>query len=47
MFPSIPKVTGCSHFSYWQDGGCHLQDSKCLGFCDLTLEKKAYRVQVT
>ncbi|CAE7233164.1 unnamed protein product [Symbiodinium natans] len=21
------KVTGCSHFSYWQDGGCHLQDS--------------------
>lgn len=22
------KVKGCAHFSYWLDGGCHLQDHK-------------------
>ncbi|CAE7551788.1 ANK1 [Symbiodinium necroappetens] len=22
------KVFGCAHFSYWTDGGCHLQDEK-------------------
>jgi len=21
------KVSGCAHFSWWRDGGCHLQDS--------------------
>ncbi|CAE7552016.1 unnamed protein product [Symbiodinium natans] len=21
------KVSGCSHFSWWSDGGCHIQDS--------------------
>ncbi|CAJ1417518.1 unnamed protein product [Effrenium voratum] len=24
------SVEGCSHFSYWSDGGCHLQDSRAV-----------------